>query len=80
MRFPKEEVLVWRVQSISKGLVTSRVTITPVSVGHALSSLYKAKSSGAKGTVPAEVVTQPNSLVGFYRSLHKGHTQLPINK
>lgn len=34
--FPEEEVLVWMVQSISKGLVTSRVAVTPVSVGHAL--------------------------------------------
>lgn len=36
MHFPEEEGLVWMVQSISKGLETSRVAATPVSVGHTL--------------------------------------------
>lgn len=34
MHFPKEEVLVWMVQSSSKGFRTFGVTITPVSMNH----------------------------------------------
>jgi len=68
MHFPEEEVSILRDQSISKGLVTYRVTIILVSVGNALILCFQDKVLQVKmGILAAKIATQPSDLDGSSR-------------